>query len=103
MFVERGCFDIGQPDASFTGGLGEFMRVAAMLAQRGPQDRHPRLGRRRLADAEHPLRLRLRRTPSSWKSPPAFGPLHREIIGDSLRDAGRLRAAAGRRRAWASC
>jgi galactonate dehydratase len=34
VFVERDCFDIGQPDASFTGGLGEFMNVAAMLAQR---------------------------------------------------------------------
>ncbi len=34
VFVERDCFDIGQPDASFTGGLGEFMNVAAMLAER---------------------------------------------------------------------
>jgi galactonate dehydratase len=34
-FVERDCFDIGQPDASFTGGLGEFMKVAAMLESRG--------------------------------------------------------------------
>ncbi|MFN0166610.1 MAG: mandelate racemase/muconate lactonizing enzyme family protein [Bryobacteraceae bacterium] len=35
IFVERDCFDIGQPDASFTGGLGEFMKVAAMLDSRG--------------------------------------------------------------------
>ncbi len=35
VFVERDCFDIGQPDASFTGGLGEFMKVAALLASRG--------------------------------------------------------------------
>ncbi len=35
IFVERDCFDIGQPDASFTGGLGEFMKVAAMLESRG--------------------------------------------------------------------
>jgi galactonate dehydratase len=35
VFTERDCFDIGQPDASFTGGLGEFMRVARMLADRG--------------------------------------------------------------------
>jgi galactonate dehydratase len=34
VFVERDCFDIGQPDASFTGGLLEFMNVAAMLAER---------------------------------------------------------------------
>lgn len=35
VFVTQDCFDIGQPDASFTGGLGEFMAVAAMLAERG--------------------------------------------------------------------
>jgi galactonate dehydratase len=35
VFVEQDCFDIGQPDASFTGGLGEFLNVAAMLARRG--------------------------------------------------------------------
>lgn len=35
VFVERDCFDIGQPDASFTGGLGEFMTVAALLESRG--------------------------------------------------------------------
>jgi L-alanine-DL-glutamate epimerase-like enolase superfamily enzyme len=37
VFAERDAFDIGQPDASFTGGLGEFMKVAAMLKAR---DRH---------------------------------------------------------------
>lgn len=35
VFVSQDCFDIGQPDASFTGGLGEFMDVAQMLAERG--------------------------------------------------------------------
>ncbi|QGQ95577.1 mandelate racemase/muconate lactonizing enzyme family protein [Paenibacillus psychroresistens] len=35
MFTDLSCFDIGQPDASFTGGLGEFMKVAAMLEARG--------------------------------------------------------------------
>jgi galactonate dehydratase len=34
VFVEQDCFDIGQPDASFTGGLGEFLNVASMLQQR---------------------------------------------------------------------
>ncbi len=34
VFIEQDCFDIGQPDASFTGGLGEFLNVAAMLAKR---------------------------------------------------------------------
>lgn len=35
VFAEQDAFDIGQPDASYTGGLGEFLRVAAMLHQRG--------------------------------------------------------------------
>jgi galactonate dehydratase len=35
VFAEAESFDIGQPDASFTGGLGEFMKVAAMLDRRG--------------------------------------------------------------------
>ena len=36
-FAEQDCFDIGQPDASFTGGLGEFLAVAKMLETRGRQ------------------------------------------------------------------
>jgi galactonate dehydratase len=32
--VEHDCFDIGQPDASFNGGLAEFMKVAGMLNAR---------------------------------------------------------------------
>lgn len=35
VFAEQDCFDIGQPDASFTGGLGEFLAVAKMMADRG--------------------------------------------------------------------
>lgn len=34
IFAEQDCFDIGQPDASFTGGIGEFMAVAKMMAER---------------------------------------------------------------------
>ena len=33
-FVDRDCFDIGQPDASFAGGLSEFLQIAGMLHQR---------------------------------------------------------------------
>jgi L-alanine-DL-glutamate epimerase-like enolase superfamily enzyme len=35
VFAERDAFDIGQPDAAWTGGLSEFMRVAAMMDSRG--------------------------------------------------------------------
>ena len=34
IFAEQDSFDIGQPDASFTGGLGEFLNVAKMMAKR---------------------------------------------------------------------
>ncbi len=35
VFAGQDSFDIAQPDASFTGGLGEFMTVATMMAERG--------------------------------------------------------------------
>ena len=35
VFTEIDAFDIGQPDASFTGGLLEFMKVAEMMQARG--------------------------------------------------------------------
>ncbi|MEO5803226.1 MAG: mandelate racemase/muconate lactonizing enzyme family protein [Verrucomicrobiota bacterium] len=35
VFVEQDGFDIGQPDASFTGGLSEFLNVANMMEKRG--------------------------------------------------------------------
>ncbi len=35
VFAEQDSFDIGQPDASFTGGLGEFLVVAKMMEKRG--------------------------------------------------------------------
>jgi L-alanine-DL-glutamate epimerase-like enolase superfamily enzyme len=34
VFAEQDSFDIGQPDASFTGGLGEFLKVAALMGKR---------------------------------------------------------------------
>jgi L-alanine-DL-glutamate epimerase-like enolase superfamily enzyme len=35
VFIERDAFDIGQPDASYLGGLSEFLRIAAQLQARG--------------------------------------------------------------------
>jgi len=84
VFVDQDSFDIGQPDAAFTGGILESLRVAAMLEARG----------RKIAT-------------HSWASgggfmqnlhfgfsapntvmleiAPAFGPLHSEVVGDSFR------------------
>jgi len=84
VFVDQDSFDIGQPDAAFTGGILESLRVAAMLEARG----------RKIAT-------------HSWASgggfmqnlhfgfsaantcmleiAPAFGPLHSEVVGDGFR------------------
>ena len=35
VFAEQGSFDIAQPDASFTGGMGEFLAVAKMMEEKG--------------------------------------------------------------------
>jgi len=35
VFINQDSFDIGQPDASFTGGLGGVLTVAQLLEQRG--------------------------------------------------------------------
>ena len=35
LYVDMDCFDMGQPDAAFVGGLGEFMKIAALLAAKG--------------------------------------------------------------------
>lgn len=35
VFAEQDSFDIGQPDASFTGGLTEFIKVSQMMEKRG--------------------------------------------------------------------
>jgi L-alanine-DL-glutamate epimerase-like enolase superfamily enzyme len=95
VYVDQDSFDIGQPDAAFTGGILESLRVAAMLEARG----------RKIAT-------------HSWASgggfmqylhfgfaaantcmleiAPAFGPLHSEVVGESfrLRD-GRVLPPAG--------
>ncbi len=34
-YISRDCFDIAQPDASYVGGLGEFLRIASEFAHRG--------------------------------------------------------------------
>ncbi len=34
VFAEQDSFDIGQPDASYSGGLGEFMKIADLLHTR---------------------------------------------------------------------
>ncbi len=82
-FVDQDSFEIGQPDASFTSGLNEFMHVAAMLAKRD----------RRIATHSWGAGASLMQNihcgfacPNTTilEIAPAYGPLHAEVIGNSL-------------------
>jgi L-alanine-DL-glutamate epimerase-like enolase superfamily enzyme len=84
MFTDADCFDVGQPDASFTGGLGQCLAVAGLLAARG----------RRLATHSWGAGGSLLQNthfafacPNTLivEVPAAFGPLHTEIMGDAFR------------------
>ena len=83
VFADQDCFDIGQPDASFTGGLGEFMAVAKMMADRGHKvATHANGAGASLMQNIH----------TGFAAPntcmlevlPDYGPLHSEIIDGGL-------------------
>lgn len=83
VFIENGCFDIGQPDAAFTGGLAEFMKVASLLEKNN----------RKLAThcwgAGGAFMQNIHCGFASNNTvileiAPAFGPLHSEIIDDDF-------------------
>jgi L-alanine-DL-glutamate epimerase-like enolase superfamily enzyme len=87
VFLECDAFDIGQPDASFTGGLGEFMVVSRMLAERGRKVATHAWG----AGGSFMQNLHAGFAAANTvilEIAPAYGPLHSEVIGDSfvLRD-----------------
>ena len=83
VFVDRDAFDIGQPDASFTGGLGTFLDVARMLEGRG---------RKVATHAWGAGGSLMQNVHAAFAAPntvilelaPAYGPLHSEVIGDSF-------------------
>ncbi|HHW31584.1 MAG TPA: mandelate racemase/muconate lactonizing enzyme family protein [Clostridiaceae bacterium] len=83
VFVEKDCFDIGQPDASFTGGLGEFMKVAAMLESRGRKIATHSWGAGGSFMQNIHCGFACANT-AILEIAPAYGPLHSEIIGDSF-------------------
>ena len=87
VFIERDAFDIGQPDASFTGGLGEFMAVSGMLAERGRKVATHSWG----AGGSLMQNIHCGFAAANtviFEVAPAYGPLHSEVVGDSfvLRD-----------------
>jgi len=84
VFAERDSFDIGQPDASFTGGLRECLRVAEMLAARGRQIAMHAWGAGGSLLQNVHVGFAAPNT-TILELPPDYGPLHAELMGDSLR------------------
>jgi L-alanine-DL-glutamate epimerase-like enolase superfamily enzyme len=83
-FLDNRCFHLGQPDAAFVGGLGEFMRIARMLDERGLQLATHAWG------AGGCLMQNVHAAFASANTlilevPPAMGPLHSMIIDDDFR------------------
>jgi galactonate dehydratase len=83
-FIDSDCFHIGQPDAAFVSGLGPFMQISSRLA------RH---GRNIAPHAWGAGAAQMQNIHCGFACPntvmlevaPAYGPLHSELIGDSLR------------------
>lgn len=83
VFVEHDSFDIGQPDASFTGGLNEFMKVAKMLEGCDRKIATHAWG----AGGSFMQNLHCGfacKNTAILEIAPAYGSLHSEIIGDSF-------------------
>jgi L-alanine-DL-glutamate epimerase-like enolase superfamily enzyme len=83
VFAESDSFDIGQPDAAFTGGIGEFIKIAAMFESRGKKIATHSWG----AGAAFMQNIHCGFACSNTvvlEIAPAYGPLHSEIIGDSF-------------------
>jgi galactonate dehydratase len=82
-FINEDSFTIGQPDASFLSGLDQFMQVATMLALKGRTIAPHAWG----AGASQMQNIHCGfACPNTvmLEVAPAYGPLHSELIGDSL-------------------
>ena len=83
-FIEHDCFDIGQPDASFTGGMSAVLEVARLLAQRDKRIATHAWG----AGASLMQNIHCGFAAENTcilEVPPDYGPLHSELIGQSFR------------------
>jgi len=83
-FINLDSFGIGQPDGSFTSGLDQCMKVAVMLHEKGKLIAPHAWG----AGASQMQNIHLGfACPNTriLEVAPAYGPLHSELIGDSLK------------------
>lgn len=82
-WIDADAFDIGQPDASFCGGLFEFKAISRMFEERGRAVATHAWGAGGcLMQNVHAAFA----TPnvSNLEVPPRYGPLHYELMGDSF-------------------
>lgn len=82
-FIDMDCFDIGQPDASFSGGLSTVVEVAAMLAARDRAIATHAWGAGGSLMQNIHVAFACPNT-TIVEIPPDYGPLHGEIIGESF-------------------
>lgn len=83
IFIDQESFDVGQPDASFTSGLDQFMQIAALLNKKNMKIAPHAWG----AGASQMQNIHCGFACSNTailEVAPAYGPLHSELIGDSL-------------------
>jgi len=79
-FIQKKCFDVGQPDASFTSGLESFIEVAALLYNNGGFGIAPHAwgaGGSQMQNIHCGFACK---NTVIVEVAPAFGPLHSEII-----------------------
>lgn len=82
-FIEKDCFDIGQPDASYSGGLKLCVDVAQMLAERGRKIATHAWGAGGSFMQNIHVGFACPNT-TILEIAPDYGPLHSEMIGDSF-------------------
>ncbi|MFK7694148.1 mandelate racemase/muconate lactonizing enzyme family protein [Paenibacillus sp. HJGM_3] len=82
-FIERDAFDIGQPDAAFTGGIGTFMEVAAMMEARGRGIATHAWGAAGCLMQNVHCAFACANT-KILEIPPAYGGLHIDLLGESF-------------------
>ena len=83
-YLHTKAFDIGQPDASFNGGLNETMRLAAALEDRGRKIATHSWGAGGALMQNIHVAFACRNT-AIVEVVADYGPLHSELIGDSFR------------------
>jgi len=79
VFAERDAFDIGHPDASFVGGLQEFIKIANLMHTKNRQIATHAWGAGGSLMQNIHCGFACANT-AILEIPPAFGPLHAEII-----------------------